>query len=183
MGKEVSRMETLILGLITGIFFGFILQKGQALKYDKQLGMLRFRDFTILKVMVSAILVGMVGIYFFVDLGIGKLGLKPTILGANIIGGLIFGLGWGMLGYCPGTAVGATGEGQLDAFWGGVLGMLVGAGIFAELYPYLKDNLLKWGDLGKISIPQLVGINHWVVVLIIWTVLVLPLVALEKKKL
>lgn len=183
MVKEVSRMGTLILGLITGIFFGFILQKGQALKYDKQLGMLRFKDFTILKVMVSAILVGMIGIYFFVDLGLGKLSLKPTVLGANIIGGLIFGLGWGMLGYCPGTAVGATGEGRFDAFWGGVLGMLVGAGIFAEAYTFLKDNLLKWGDLGKLTIPKMIGVNHWIIIIILWLVMILMVFVVEKKKL
>ncbi|HUL38635.1 MAG TPA: YeeE/YedE thiosulfate transporter family protein [Thermodesulfobacteriota bacterium] len=176
-------MTNLILGLITGIFFGFFLQKGQALKYDKQLGMLRFKDFTILKVMVSAILVGMVGIYFLVDMGIGKLSLKPTIFGANIIGGLIFGLGWGMLGYCPGTALGAAGEGRFDAFWGGALGMLVGAGVFAEVYSYIKDDFLKWGNLGKLTIPQVVEINHWVVIPIVWGFLVLLLVALEKKKL
>jgi hypothetical protein len=181
MGKGVIRMGDLILGLLTGIFFGFFLQKGQALKYDKQLGMLRFKDFTILKVMITAILVGMVGIYFFVDMGIGKLSLKPTVLGANIIGGLIFGLGWGMLGYCSGTALGATGEGRFDAFWGGALGMLVGAGIFAEVYSYIKDNFLQWGDLGKLSIPQVVGIHHWIVILIIGVVLVLALVAVEKK--
>lgn len=174
-------MGTLFLGLVTGILFGFFLQKGQALRYDRQLGMLRFKDFTILKVMVSAILVGMVGIYFFVDLGIGKLSLKPTQLAANMIGGLIFGLGWGMLGYCPGTAVGAVGEGRFDAFWGGVLGMLVGAGIFAEAYTFIKDNLLKWGDLGKLTIPNLIGINHWVVIGIIWGIMVLMLWVLERK--
>lgn len=54
-----------------------------------------------------------------------------------------------MLGYCPGTAVGATGEGRFDAFWGRVLGMLVGAGIFAEAYMLIKETLLKWGDLGS----------------------------------
>src|SRR4030042_6395463 len=150
MGKGVNRVGTLILGLITGIFFCFFLQKGQALRYDRQLGMLRLKDFTILKLMVSAILVGMVGIYFFVDMGWGKLSLKPVVLGGNIIGGLIFGLGWGMLGYCPRTAVGAIGEGRGDAFWGGVLGMLFGAGIFAEAYTFTKDNLLKWGDLGAL---------------------------------
>ena len=176
-------MTNLALGLITGIFFGFFLQKGQALKYDKQLGMLRFKDFTILKVMVSAILVGMVGIYFLVDMGIGKLDLKPTILGANIIGGLIFGLGWGMLGYCPGTALGAAGEGRFDAFWGGTLGMLVGAGVFAEVYSHIKDDFLKWGNLGELTIPQVAEINHWVIIPIVWGFLVLLLVALEKKKL
>jgi hypothetical protein len=183
MGKEVSRMSTLLLGLVTGIFFGFVLQKGQALKYDKQIGMLRFKDFTILKVMLSAIVVGMVGIYFFLDLGIGKLSLKPTVLGANIIGGLIFGLGWGMLGYCPGTAVGATGEGRFDAFWGGVLGMLVGAGIFAEAYPFIKDNLLKWGDLGNLSIPKALGVNHWIIVALAWIMVTLVVWVIEKRKL
>lgn len=176
-------MGTLILGLITGILFGFILQKGQALRYDRQLGILRLMDFTILKLMISAILVGMVGIHFFVDMGWGKLSIKPTVLGANVLGGLIFGLGWGLLGYCPGTAVGATGEGRWDAFWGGILGMLVGAGIFAEVYPSLKDSILKWGDIGKITIPKVLGINHWVVIIIILGMMVTFLVILKKKRL
>ena len=174
-------MSALILGLITGILFGFFLQKGQALKDDKQIGMLRFKDFTILKVMLSAILVGMVGIYFFVDIGIGELSLKPTVLVANIIGGLIFGLGWGMLGYCPGTAVGATGEGRFDAFWGGALGMLVGAGIFAETYTFIRENVLKWGDLGKLTIPKAIGVNHWIVIIVLWSIVIMILVGAKKK--
>ena len=183
MEKEGGKMGTLVLGLITGIFFGFFLQKGQALKYDKQVGMLRLQDFTILKVMASAILVGMVGVHFFVDMGMGKLSLKPTVLMANIVRGLVFGLGWRTLGYCPGTAVGATAEGRWDAFWGGVLGMLVGAGIFSEIYPLIKDNLLKWGDLGKLTLPKVVGVNHWVIIAIIWIVFILFLLKIEQKKL
>ncbi len=182
MGREESRMGTLFLGLMAGIFFGFFLQKGQALKYDKQVGMLRLKDFTILKLMLSAILVGMVGIHFFLDLGIAKLNIKPTVLGANIIGGLVFGLGWGMLGYCPGTAVGATGEGRWDAFWGGILGMLAGAGIFAEVYAPLRDTLLTWGDFGKLSIPKVIGINHWIVILVVCIVFISMLIGLEKKE-
>lgn len=174
-------MGNLLLGLITGILFGFFLQKGQALRYDRQIGMLRLKDFTILKVMVSAILIGMVGIYFFVDMDWAKLSIKPTTLGANILGGLIFGLGWGMLGYCPGTAVGATGEGRWDAFWGGILGMLVGAGVFAEVYTFIKDSILKWGDFGKVTLPKLFGINHWIMILIVWLVMVGLLMVVEKK--
>jgi uncharacterized membrane protein YedE/YeeE len=94
----------------------------------------------------------------------------------------MFGLGWGMLGYCPGTAAGAIGEGRLDAFWGGVLGMLVGAGIFAEAYAFLKDNLLKWGDYGKLSIPKVAGINHWIIILIVWVLMIFVLMVIEKKK-
>ena len=156
-------MKVLIYGLVTGIFFGFFLQKGRVLRYDKQLGALRLMDMTIVKFMLSTVLVGMVGIYLLKDLGLVKLSIKSTNLGANIIGGLLFGVGWGLLGYCPGTSAGALGEGRWDALWG-IVGMLVGAAIFAEVYPALKTNILTWGNLGKITLPQVLGLSHWVVV-------------------
>jgi uncharacterized membrane protein YedE/YeeE len=132
-------MKVLIYGLVTGIFFGFFLQKSRVLRYDKQLGALRLMDMTIVKFMLSTVLVGMVGVYILKDLGLVKLSVKPTNLGANIIGGLIFGAGWGLLGYCPGTSAGALGEGRWDSLWG-ILGMLVGAAVFAEVYPALKTH-------------------------------------------
>ena len=67
---------------------------------------------TILKFMLTAIFVGCVGIYLLKDLGLVNLSIKSTVLGATIIGGLIFGIGWGLLGYCPGTSMGAVGEGR-----------------------------------------------------------------------
>lgn len=175
-----SHGGTLIFGLITGFIFGFFLQKGQVVKYEKIVGALRLQDLTIIKFMLSAILVGMVGIYLMKDLGLVELRLKSTALGANIIGGLIFGIGFGLLGYCPGTAVGAIGEGRADAFWGGVLGMIAGAAIYAEVYTLIKGNLLKWGALGKITLPSVLGINHWLVILILWILLVLLMRLFEK---
>jgi uncharacterized protein len=158
-------MRTLLYGLITGILFGFLLQKGRVLRYDKQLGALRLMDMTIVKFMLSSILVGMVGIYFLKDLGLVKLAVKGTDLGANILGGLIFGMGWAFLGYCPGTAVGAVGEGRWDALWG-IVGMLVGAAVFAEVFPTLKATVLTWGQLGKLTLPQVLGLNHWIVIVL-----------------
>ena len=158
-------MKVLIYGLVTGIFFGFFLQKGRVLRYDKQLGALRLLDMTIVKFMLSTVLVGMVGIYLLKDLGLVKLSVKSTNLGGNIIGGLLFGAGWGLLGYCPGTSAGALGEGRWDALWG-IIGMLVGAAIFAEFYSSLKTNILTWGNFGEITFPQLLGVNHWVIVLL-----------------
>ena len=156
-------MKILIYGLITGILFGFLLQKAQVIRYDRQIGALRLLDMTIVKFMLSSILVGMVGVYLLQDLELAKLSIKSTVLGGNILGGLIFGIGWGMLGYCPGTSAGALGEGRWDALWG-ILGMLVGAALFAEAYPGLKDTVLTWGDLGKITLPQVIGLSHWAII-------------------
>jgi uncharacterized membrane protein YedE/YeeE len=153
----------LLYGLITGIIFGFLLQKARVIRYDKQLGALRLIDMTIVKFMLSTILVAMVGTYLLKDLGWVKLSLKPTILGGVILGGLIFGIGWGFLGYCPGTSAGALGEGRFDAIWG-ILGMLLGAALYAEAYPAMKKTVLTWGDLGKITFPQVLGVNHWIII-------------------
>jgi len=158
-------MNELIYGVITGFIFGFLLQKGRVIRYDKQIGALLLTDMTIVKFMLSTILVAMAGVYLLVDLGLAKLSLKATILGGNIIGGLIFGIGWGILGYCPGTQMGALGEGRWDALWG-IIGMLAGAALFAETYPTLKTTVLTWGDFGKITIPQILGINHWLVIVV-----------------
>lgn len=157
-------MTMLIYGLITGIAFGFLLQKGRVLRYDKQLGALRLQDMTIIKFMFSSVLVGMVGVYLLVDFELAKLSIKPTILGGNILGGLIFGAGWGLLGYCPGTSAGALAEGRWDALWG-ILGMLVGAALFAEAFPIMQDTVLTWGVLGKITLPQILKVNHWLVII------------------
>jgi uncharacterized membrane protein YedE/YeeE len=158
-------MNELIYGVITGIIFGFLLQKGRVIRYDKQIGALLLTDMTIVKFMLTTILVAMVGVYLLVDLGLAKLSLKATILGGNIIGGLIFGFGWAILGYCPGTQMGALGEGRWDALWG-IIGMLAGAALFAESYPTLKATVLTWGDFGKITIPQILGVNHWPVIVV-----------------
>ena len=155
----------LILGLVTGIIFGFLLQKGQVLRFEKQVGFLCLKDMTIIKFMFSAIIVGMAGIYLFRDLGIISLSLKSTIVGAQITGGLLFGIGWAICGYCPGTSVGALGEGRWHAIWA-IIGMFFGAAFYAEVYPLLKNNLLSWGKLGKMSIPDALGINHWIIILI-----------------
>ncbi|HSW63454.1 MAG TPA: DUF6691 family protein [Dissulfurispiraceae bacterium] len=156
-------MNPLLYGLITGVLFGFLLQRGGVLRYERQIGALRLMDMTILKFMLSSIIVAMVGVYILKDMGLVKLNLKPTILGAQIVGGLIFGLGWGVLGYCPGTQMGALGEGRWDAIWG-IMGMLLGAAIFAEVFPLMKATVLTWGVYGKITVPQILGINHWVII-------------------
>ena len=162
---------SLIYGLITGILFGILLQRAEVLRYDRQVGALRLMDMTIFKFMLTAIIIGSVGIYLMKDLGLVKLNIKATSIGAQVVGGLMFGIGWALLGYCPGTAGGALGEGRLDAFWG-ILGMLCGAAAHAFAYPFLKTQLIGIGSLGKITMPQILGVNHWIVIIAFGTIIV-----------
>ncbi|THB62759.1 MAG: YeeE/YedE family protein [Desulfovibrio sp.] len=173
---------TLLYGLITGLVFGFLLQKSRVIRYDKQIGALRLMDMTIVKFMLSFIIVAMVGVYLLREFGVVELSLKGTILGPNIIGGLLFGLGWGLIGYCPGTAAGALGEGRVDAL-AGILGMLVGASVFSHTYPTLKASVYTWGDFGKITLADLLGVNHWVIIAGLVVVYVLVLAFIERKNL
>jgi len=171
---------SLVYGLITGILFGLILQRSGILNYGKQVGALRLIDMTVFKLMLTAIVVGSIGIYLFKDLGVITLSLKATSIGAQVVGGLIFGVGWALLGYCPGISAGALGEGRVDAFWG-ILGMLFGGVVYAIIYPAMKKYIISIGQFGKISLPQILGINHWIVIIIIGVLTILLFVYFEKK--
>jgi hypothetical protein len=169
---HLNKQSQLILGLFMGIIFGFLLQKGGAGKYDIILGQLLLKDFTVLKLMLSAVVVGMIGIYILKGLKLAQLHPKPGSVGMNVIGGLIFGVGFAVLGYCPGTISAAIGQGNLDALFGGLIGILVGSAIFAHLYPSLQG-ILKKGWFGDITLPQYFKVNHWVVILPLCIVIIL----------
>jgi hypothetical protein len=154
----------LLLGLGMGIVFGFLLQKGGLTNYDVIIGQLLLDDFTVVKVMLTAVVTGMPGVYLLKTLGLGQLHPKPGSFGTSVIGGLIFGVGFGTLGYCPGTLAGAVGQGYLSALVGGVVGVLIGAGIFAAMYPRLEGSILRKGDFGQLTLPQLLKANSWAIV-------------------
>jgi uncharacterized protein len=178
--EEGSDRRPLFFGLGFGILFGFLLHKGGATKYDVIVGQLLLTDFTVLQIMLSAVATGMVGIYFMKSMGWIQLSLKKGSVGKNVIGALIFGVGFAVLGYCPGTIAGAIGNGYLDAIVGGLAGIILGTWIFAIMYPRLKDGILKLGDFGDITIPGLLKVNDWVVVVPVVALIVLLLFWIEK---
>lgn len=154
------------LGLAIGFLFGFFLQKGGVCYYDTILQQLLLQDFTVVKIILTAIVTGMVGIYAMRDLGWITLHKKSGSLGATIPGPLIFGVGFAILGYCPGTAVGAVGHGALDALIGGILGIMAGAGLYAAVYPRLKEQVLPLGSFGDKTMIDLVQAkNPWLVII------------------
>ncbi len=171
-----------ILGLVTGILFGFLLQKGRVLRFEKQVGALLFKDMTIVKFMLSAIFVGMVGITLLSNAGIIALGHKSANLGGLLVGGALFGMGWALLGFCPGTSLGALGEGRWHAIFA-MAGMIAGAALYAELYPFFKGTVLAWKDLGKIGLPEMLGVSPWVVIGVFGVFAFLLCAWFEKKEL
>ena len=150
------------LGLLSGLVFGFLLQKGGLTEYDVILGQLLLTDFTVVKVMLSAILVGMAGVFFMRWMGLVRLQIKPGSMGSTVLGGIIFGVGFAILGYCPGTAAAAFGAGAVDALVG-MIGIVIGAGIFARLYPALDRLILNRGAFPVDTLPELIGLKPGIV--------------------
>jgi hypothetical protein len=175
----MTNRSQLVWGFVFGIVFGFLLQKGGVTKYDVIIGQLLLEDFTVIKIMLSAVITGMIGIHLMKSLGWIELNPKSGSWGKNAIGGLIFGLGFALLGYCPGTIAGAIGNGYLDALVGGLTGILLGSGLLAAAYPKLKSGILKKGDFGNLTLPRLFKVNDWVVIIPLSAVLVLVLYLIE----
>lgn len=151
--------KRMILGLLFGVVFGIALQKGGLTKFRVIVGQFLFRDWTVLQTMMTAIVVGALGVFALKDLGYAQLHVKPAQLAAQGVGGLIFGVGMALLGYCPGTAVGALGEGSRRARWG-VLGMLAGALLFVETFG-IWSRLSEVAVYGKKILPDLLHVPVW----------------------
>lgn len=163
----------LLLGLITGIAFGILLQKGRVAKFRVIVGQFLLKDWTVVKIMLTAVAVGAVGVWAMVALGWTSLHIKPAAFAPVIIGGVLFGIGMAVFGYCPGTSVAACGEGRRDAMVG-VVGMLVGAFAYVTAFPALQALTRTWGDWGKVTLPQVTGASPWIYIaaLVVITVLV-----------
>lgn len=175
---QADTPRQLLLGLAFGVVFGYLLQKGGVAKYEVLLGSLLLTDFTVIKIMLTAIVVGMVGIFSMHALGLVKLHVKPTRYAANVAGGLVFGAGFAVLGYCPGTGAAALGQGNLDAV-AGIGGLLAGSYLYAELSRTLDATILSWGNRGAIMLPDLLRVRLLPFVLVFVPLLIAALLALH----
>ena len=149
----------ILLGLGTGVAFGFLLHKGRASEHEAISGQLLARDATVVKIMATASAVGAVGVQALNALGLADAKIKPFNVGGVVLGGTLFGSGMALLGYCPGTGLAALGAGHKDAA-AGVLGMFGGALAFVRLYPRIKP-LIEKGSFGKRTLPELTGTSAW----------------------
>jgi uncharacterized membrane protein YedE/YeeE len=151
--------------LIIGIFFGFILQKVGFTRYSKIVNVYRFTDLGVLKFMLTAIVVGSVGIYLLRDLGLADLtGSTPTYLLGNFVGALLFGAGMALAGFCPGTCLAGIGRGNLDYLIPGLIGFLVGAILFGATYTQVFPVLSGVANYGATYLGDMFNVNHWLLI-------------------
>jgi len=142
--------------LIFGFLFGAILQYASLNKYNVISGLAILENFAVAKAIAVAIGIGAILLSVEIGLGFASYHVKPLILGGIILGGLLFGMGMAILGYCPGTLAISLGEGSLDALIG-IFGGLLGGIVFTWLLPSMGSILGP--NLGNISLNSLLGTN------------------------
>lgn len=153
----------IIYGLAVGFIFGYILQRTGITKFPRVVGMLLLKDFKILKFMMTAVISSMILFYVLGDFGVLKLTFKPLDWG-KLVGGLIFGTGMGILGYCSGTMAARIGEGKKDSIIA-LFGMALGLFIFGLMINPLKATLLNPEKQIPGDISVLLNINHWFLII------------------
>lgn len=166
---DLSSAATLALAVALGFGFGFALERAGFGSARKLTAVFYFYDMSVVKVMFTAIVTAMAGLFLLSAAGVldlSELYVEPTSYPGAILGGLVFGVGFLVGGYCPGTSVAACATGRLDGF-AFLLGMLGGVYVFAEAMPGV-DAWVRASAIGELTLPSLTGIPMgWFVLLFI----------------
>jgi uncharacterized membrane protein YedE/YeeE len=142
--------------LLYGFIFGALLQSAKLNKFDTISGMATLENYKVAKAIAFAIGVGIILINLEINFNLASYHVKPLILTGVILGGLIFGAGMAILGYCPGTMIVSLGEGSIDAGIG-LIGGLLGGLFYTAILPSISS--LTGPDLGIISLSSLTSGN------------------------
>lgn len=141
------------LGLASGIGFGFVIQRVGATNPEKMARAHLMLDPDIPRFMLMAIALSAVGLIGLQASNVGRTLIIPTSLVATSVAGILFGIGWGFCGYCPGTTWAAAGEGRMDAVFA-LLGGLAGTVLFAHLHEMLIPLLYAPTNIGPITLSD-----------------------------
>ncbi len=153
----VTGPAALVAAVVLGAVFGVLLHRGGVASYDVIVNQFRFRDFTVLKIMFTAIIVGGLGVLALNSAGLANYHIKATNLLGVVLGAGIFGVGMVLYGYCPGTGIAAAASGSLHGLVG-LAGLLVGGTLYAFSYPWIAQTILPVGALGKVRLPDVTGL-------------------------
>ena len=163
-----SEKASFAVAAATGVAFGFVLERGGLGSSRKLAGQFYGADFTVFKVMFTAIITAMTGVFLLSRAGLmdaSQLAVPPTWLLPQLVGGLLFGVGFVMGGLCPGTSCVAAASGRVDAL-ALIGGMLAGTLLFGEVYP-LVAKLYEATPMGRYMLPQLLHLPEGAVVVLI----------------
>jgi hypothetical protein len=166
------------LGLAMGVVFGFLLEKARVFEPAVILGQFQLRSFLMLRVFLAAVAAGAVVIAAMVGFGWTSIAPKATLPVADLVGGLVLGVGIALAGACPGTVLAQIGAGYRDA-WLTLAGGLLGALAFVYLEPSLAPWLNAAGQ-GKLTLDQLTGLPFVPLALGFAGLLVVALVGMER---
>lgn len=158
----------LAIALGLGLFFGFFLERAGFGNARKLAAQFYLYDMAVLKVMFTAIVTAMTGLWLLSAIGwldLGEIYLVPTFVLPQFIGGLVLGAGFVIGGYCPGTSVAGMATGRIDALVYG-LGMLAGLALYAEAYPAIEA-WTKTTALGEVTFPDFLGLPRGVLVVLV----------------
>ncbi|MBW1818546.1 MAG: YeeE/YedE family protein, partial [Deltaproteobacteria bacterium] len=151
---------SLQLAVLIGFLFGFVLERAGFGSPRKLTAIFYLRDFAVIKVMFTAIVVCMLGLLYFSVFGwidLARVYLLPTYIWPQLVGGLVLGVGFVMGGYCPTTSVVATVSGKLDGLVF-IFGMTLGSIVFAWVFP-LVEGLYSAGGMGAVKLGEVLGVN------------------------
>ncbi len=171
----------LVMAVFLGLFFGFFLERGGLGNPHKLTGVFYLTDFAVPKAMFTAILVAATGLCLLSDLkylDMSRVWIIPTFFWPQLVGGALFGMGYVISGYCPGTAVAGLASGRLDALVT-MIGIGCGTLFFAVVFP-LVEGFYKTTDMGQITLPELMSMNHWVVLALVFVLAGLMFYAMER---
>lgn len=160
MNFPVSTETALWLALPMGLVFGVLLHRGGVADYNVIVNQFRFRDFTVLKIMFTAIIVGGIGVLLLKSSGHAQYHIKPANMLGVVLGAALFGVGMVLYGYCPGTGVAAMATGSLHALTG-FAGMLIGGALYAFSFTWVEAHIQKVAALGKLRLPEVTGVPDW----------------------
>ncbi len=159
-------VTALISGLVIGVLFGFVLQKGRFCMNSAFRDPLVFKDFTLLKAVGLALIVQMIGFHLLSYFGIITLAPKPFLVIGAVLGGFIFGIGMVIAGGCASGTAYRVGE--------GMVGSMLALFSFALTAFFFKDGFLsnitesvQQFNLGKITLASLTGVPDWIFVIIL----------------
>ncbi|MBU4432842.1 MAG: YeeE/YedE family protein [Alphaproteobacteria bacterium] len=161
-------MNELLVTAAIGIAFGWTLERAGLGDPPKLSGQFYLRDFTVLKVMMSALVTAMLGAFWLGRLGLvdtGRFYVPETFLLPQLVGGLVFGLGFVLSGLCPGTSCVALASGRGE---GGatVLGLLAGMATVGLAFPSL-EGFYGATPMGAMTLPHLTGLSYGAVVAVV----------------